>query len=168
MIVEKKIELLKSQMNSAQIPDSRQHKFIEFEQTCGGMIGGYMLNTWIWGLIHERTEWCTPNQIFAKYDESKDLWFLDCFEGHPSDTWSIDEKGGIYWCGSKKSDDYMEIVNAAAIDRNAQIAVLNELDIQSDTRISIAHTMKNFNDIHGLEISDKSREILDSILGDFN
>lgn len=50
MKIEEKLELLKSQMNYAKIPESRQHKFIEFEQTCGGTLGGYMLNTWIWGL----------------------------------------------------------------------------------------------------------------------
>jgi hypothetical protein len=165
MTIEEKIELLKFQMNSEKIPESRQHNFIEFERNCGGILGGYMLNNWIWGLIHERAEWSTPNQIIAKYDKSADLWFLDCFEGHPSDTWSIDEKGAIYWCGSKKSDDYMEIVNAAMIDRNAQISVLNELEISAHARINIAHGMKKFNDVHCLEISNKSQEILNNIFG---
>ena len=62
----------------------------------------------------------------------------------------------------------MEVVNAAAIDRNAQIDVLNELEISSDTRVNIAHGIKQFNDVPNLEISNKSQDILNSILGAFN
>jgi hypothetical protein len=162
---EKKLKSLKKQMNLCGIPENRQGKFVEFEQSCGGKLGGYLLNTWIWGLIHEQTEWSTPNRIVAEYDEAKNLWFLECCEGHPSDTWSIDEEGRIYWCGDKRSDDYMEVINAAEINRDAQIACLNELDISPETRFSIASSMKNFNKFHSLEISDESQEILKNILG---
>lgn len=160
-----KITNLRQKMTDAGIVSDRQAVFVEFEEQCGGRVGGYMLNLWMWGLLHEKTEWRTPNEIEAEYNEKEDLWSMTCFEGHPSDYWTIDEKGAIYWCGSKRADNYLEIVQNSHIDRDAQFSFANQLDVSIDTKKNILYQLATFNATHKLEISAESIRIITLYLG---
>jgi hypothetical protein len=79
-------------------------KIIEFQMRFGGIVEFYGLNKFIWGVLHEIPEeysFLKPNELdfFVEGEE----YFFTCANCHCSDSWSLDTKGVLYWCGHKKA-----------------------------------------------------------------
>jgi len=77
---------------------------IDFQMTFGGYVQHYGLNTFVWGIIHERPD---PNSAFERNrltvesdDEEPGNYFITCANCHASDHWFLDAKGQLYWCFS--------------------------------------------------------------------
>lgn len=80
------------------------NSIIDFQINFGGYVEHYGLNTFVWGIIHERPD---PDSFFERNrltverdDEEPDNYFVTCANCHASDHWFLDSKGQLYWCFS--------------------------------------------------------------------
>jgi hypothetical protein len=79
-------------------------KIVEFQRRFGGYVEFYGYNKFIWGILHEIPEefsFLEPN--VPDFDAEDGEYFFTCANCHRSDSWSLDTKGILYWCGYKKA-----------------------------------------------------------------
>jgi hypothetical protein len=91
---------------------------IEFQIRFGGFVEFYGLNKFIWGILHEIPEedsFLKPNELdfFVENEE----YFFTCANCHCSDSWSLDTKGILYWCGYKKALSFEKKIERDAAER---------------------------------------------------
>ena len=77
---------------------------VEFQIAYGGYIEWYGFNDFHWGILHHNPEpdsFLEPNEI--DFYSEDDEYYITCANCHRSDTWALDSKGKLYWCGYFKA-----------------------------------------------------------------
>lgn len=96
-------------LSAAGVPAEVQSEFIAFQRKHGGKGDAFGLNKVVWGILHRAPDWLPAWAAQARLDRQSGRWHVKCADVHPSDTMTIDQAGGLYWCGylrGRHYDDY--------------------------------------------------------------
>ena len=80
---------------------------VKFQMEYGGYVEWYGFNDFHWGILHHKPEpdsFLEPNEIDFYVEDGE--YYITCANCHRSDTWTLDSKGALYWCGFFKASSF--------------------------------------------------------------